>query len=160
MISTFPSCTHFNKRVTSLKQEVCAFGQTPFSPITWVYTLWMPPITNFYSSIGIYVIFEFQFWFDYETPTLFYGWFPAGNYMFNFNSRNTKKRCEICLKLAIKTPERRSIVNFEQVNADWVMGCGLWAFILTHFLSMHCLKTSESLRFLDVFRRYPKKTLA
>ena len=28
-------------------------------------------------------------------------------YLFKFNHRNTSKRCEICLKLTIKTPERR-----------------------------------------------------
>ena len=33
--------------------------------------------------------------------------FPAGNYMFKINNRNTKTKCEICSKLAIKTPERR-----------------------------------------------------
>ena len=32
---------------------------------------------------------------------------PAGNYMFKVNNRNTRTRCEICLKLTIKTPERR-----------------------------------------------------
>ena len=32
---------------------------------------------------------------------------PAGNYMFKVNNRNTRTRCEICSKLAIKTPERR-----------------------------------------------------
>ena len=60
--------------------------------------------------------------------------------MFIGNSRNTRTRCDVCSKLAIKTPERRrsgvfiadfehishltyfkpssvSIVNFEQVNA-------------------------------------------
>ena len=62
---------------------------------------------------------------------------PAGIYMFKVNYRNTRKRCEICSQLTIKTPERRhqrrsgvfivnfkhrpfsfvSIVNFEQVNA-------------------------------------------
>ena len=46
---------------------------------------------------------------------------PAGNYMFKVNNRT---RCEICSKLTIKTPEERpcsnvSVVNFEQVNADW-----------------------------------------
>ena len=56
--------------------------------------------------------------------------------MFKVNNRNTKTRCEICSELTIKTAERRqwgrsgvflvnfehsvSIVNFEQVNADWV----------------------------------------
>ena len=56
--------------------------------------------------------------------------------MFKFN-RNTKLRCEICSKVAIKTPERRqqclyyslwtyftpcfsiSVVNCEQVNSGW-----------------------------------------
>ena len=32
---------------------------------------------------------------------------PAGNYMFKVNNRNTRTRCEICLKLIIKTPEQR-----------------------------------------------------
>ena len=51
---------------------------------------------------------------------------PAGNYMFKFNNRNTKTRCEICSKLTIKTPERCQIctkvtggvfiVNFENTS--------------------------------------------
>ena len=32
---------------------------------------------------------------------------PAIIYLFQANIRNTRKRCEICLKLTIKTPERR-----------------------------------------------------
>ena len=51
--------------------------------------------------------------------------YPAGNYMFKVNNRNTKAKCEICSKLTIKTPERChrrlsgvfivsvSVVNFE-----------------------------------------------
>ena len=35
------------------------------------------------------------------------GYYPAGNYMFKVNNRNTRTRCEICSKLTIKTPERR-----------------------------------------------------
>ena len=31
--------------------------------------------------------------------------FPACNYMFKVNNRNTRPRCEICSKLTIKTPE-------------------------------------------------------
>ena len=48
--------------------------------------------------------------------------YPVGNYMFKFNNRNTRTRCEICSELTIKTPERhywcRSsvfIVNFEHI---------------------------------------------
>ena len=33
--------------------------------------------------------------------------YPANFYLFKVNNRNTPKRCEICSKLTIKTPERR-----------------------------------------------------
>ena len=55
--------------------------------------------------------------------------FPAGNYMFKVNNRNTRTRCEMYSKLTIKIPERRlwrllmafvSIVYFEWINAGWV----------------------------------------
>ena len=48
--------------------------------------------------------------------------------MFKVSNRNTRKRCEICSKLTIKIPERKtyftpfssvSIVNVEQVNTGW-----------------------------------------
>ena len=45
--------------------------------------------------------------------------YPANIYLFKDDNRNTRKRCEICSKLAIKTPET-SIVDFEQVNVSWV----------------------------------------
>ena len=47
---------------------------------------------------------------------------PANIYLLRFNKINFRKRCEICSKLTIKTPERRhwrrsgvSIVNFEHI---------------------------------------------
>ena len=49
--------------------------------------------------------------------------FPAGNYVFKVNNRNTRTRCEICSKLTIKTPKQRLwrpsdvfIVNFEHIS--------------------------------------------
>ena len=49
--------------------------------------------------------------------------YPAGNYMFKINNRNTRTRCEMCSKLTIKTPERRHwrhsgvfIVNFKRIS--------------------------------------------
>ena len=39
--------------------------------------------------------------------------------MFKVNNRTARTRCEICSKLTIKTPERRSgvfIVNFEHIS--------------------------------------------
>ena len=32
--------------------------------------------------------------------------YPAGNYKFKVNNRNTRTRCEMCSKLTIKKPER------------------------------------------------------
>ena len=67
---------------------------------------------------------------------------PANKYMLKVHNKNTRKRCEICSKFTIKTPERlhwlRSgvfivnferisifssvpIVNFEQVIVCWVV---------------------------------------
>ena len=53
------------------------------------------------------------------------GWknyLPTGNYLSKVKNRNTRTRCRICLKLTIKTPERRQwrpsgvfIVNFEHI---------------------------------------------
>ena len=49
--------------------------------------------------------------------------YPAGNYMFKVNNKNTKTRCEIYSKLTVKIPERRHwrgygifIVNFEHIS--------------------------------------------
>ena len=33
--------------------------------------------------------------------------YPADIHLFIFNNKNSTRRCEICLKLTIKTPERR-----------------------------------------------------
>ena len=47
---------------------------------------------------------------------------PPNIYLFKVNYRNKRKRCEICLKLTIKTLERRQrrygvfIVNFEHIS--------------------------------------------
>ena len=48
---------------------------------------------------------------------------PAGIYLLKVNNRNTRTRCEICLELTMKTPERRHwcrssvfIVNFEHIS--------------------------------------------
>ena len=46
--------------------------------------------------------------------------YPAGNYKFKVNNRNTRTRREICSKLTIKIPEQRRsgifIVNFEHIS--------------------------------------------
>ena len=49
---------------------------------------------------------------------------PARIYLFKVNNRNARRRCEICSKLTIKTPDdvigsSVSIVNFEHIIAGW-----------------------------------------
>ena len=48
--------------------------------------------------------------------------YPANIYLFKVNNKSTRKRYEICSKLAIKTPEKRQwrrsgvfIINFEHI---------------------------------------------
>ena len=44
---------------------------------------------------------------------------PAGIYMFKVNNRNTRTRCEICLKFTIKTPLLVYLLltlNFEHIS--------------------------------------------
>ena len=57
---------------------------------------------------------------------------PAGIYLLKVNNRNTRKRCEICSKLTIKTPEQRQwrrcgvfIVNFKLIS-HLVLAFLLW----------------------------------
>ena len=49
-------------------------------------------------------------WEDIKEGIIVY---PASNYMLKVNNRNTRTRCEICLKLTIKTTV--FIVNFEHI---------------------------------------------
>ena len=37
---------------------------------------------------------------------------PANIYLFKVNNRSTRKRCEICSKITVKTPERRLFLVF------------------------------------------------
>ena len=40
-----------------------------------------------------------------EFEYIFTGWHPTGFYLLKVNKRKTRKRCEICSKLTIKTLE-------------------------------------------------------
>ena len=54
---------------------------------------------------------------------MFSGHIPANIYLFKVNNKNTRRRCEICSKLTLKTPEWRQwhrsgvfIINFEHLS--------------------------------------------
>ena len=57
---------------------------------------------------------------------------PTGNYMSKVNNSNSRTRCEICLKLTVKTPERRHwrrsgvfIVNSKHISYLGLVLCQL-----------------------------------
>ena len=94
---------------------------------------------------------------------------PAGNYLFKVNYKNTRTRCETCLKLTIKTTEQcqwcRSgifIVNFEHVSQHFLvlllltfskqMLAGI-ILSLTQFVTIFELFES----FSDILRDHPLK---
>ena len=57
--------------------------------------------------------------------------FPVGNYMFKVDNRNTTTKCKICSKLTIKSEHISQLVlvfmvNFQQVNAGWVIAQLVW----------------------------------
>ena len=72
---------------------------------------------------------------------------PTGNYMFKVNSKNTRKKCKICSKLTLKTPEwshqngqthssKSSVVSRRIVwvwlnilmESFWCLYCWLWTY--------------------------------
>ena len=59
--------------------------------------------------------------------------YPAGNYMIKVNNKNTRARCEICLTLTIKTPERcqyeiikNKVTWLEYTHALILQSCNLF----------------------------------
>ena len=77
--------------------------------------------------------------------------------MLKVNSKNTKKRCEIWLKLTLKTPERRQwfrsgvfIINFEH-NSDVC-----FSFLITYFEQVHVCFDSVVIT-LEYSIRFSKK---
>ena len=71
----------------------------------------------------LFVIFFHQPFPPFQVTYFWNGHCPANIYLFKVNNKNTRKRCEICSKLTIKTPERRHwggsgvfTVNFEHIS--------------------------------------------
>ena len=55
--------------------------------------------------------------------------YPANVYLFKFNNRNTRKRCEIRSKLTIKTPERRqNMFKANKKNTRTTSLTSFWCF--------------------------------
>ena len=62
------------------------------------------------------ILYIMRFWYKYrgsffrqflKNRKLLAVNYPVGIYMFKVNNRNARTKCKICLKLTMKTPERR-----------------------------------------------------
>ena len=78
-------------------------------------------LTIFVEYCEVFGFKEFQIFFIFGLTLI--NMFPGNIYLFKVNNKNTRKRCEICLKLTIKTPEWHQwrcsgvfIVNFEYIS--------------------------------------------
>ena len=109
---------------------------------------------------------------------------PAGIYLLKVRNRNTRTRCQLCLKLTVKIPERCqpvftcskltietleqgvkyvqsvSIVNFDQVNAGWSYFSSTALFIYSDTSSfVSTLKYEMLFRRIDNIKLVLVKTL-
>ena len=80
-----------------------------------------------------------------------FGATQANNYLLKVNNRNTRKRCEKCLKI-IKTPERRHcrrcvfIVNFEHISQIFLIFSLLTLKIFSGIITYYMQVTSSKFR--------------
>ena len=98
------SCRNRQNFVSFLRHHFlsCAkgFRMPPFSWQKW--HLQVQGGNVLFITLTATSIDKFCQWFLFFIRLLF----PASIYLFKVNNRNTRKRCEICLKLTIKTPEQ------------------------------------------------------
>ena len=97
----FVGLGHYSKHIQKIRHHlfywITPFRQTPFV------------IKNFTPFLPFAICWGLNSY--YESAD-----FPAGIYLLKVNNRNNRARCELCLKLTIKTPERiHCIVNFEHI---------------------------------------------
>ena len=67
--------------------------------------------------------FHFSTWerFRLLLFSIYWSHCPAGNYMFKVNTKSTSRRCEICLKLITKIPERRRFPHLSTTGVIFVV---------------------------------------
>ena len=97
-------------------------------PIMFVVTCWINVPVNVATAFSVFIPDLEPIFNRWEGLTYsLINQSSAGNHMFKVNNRN-RTRCELCLKLTIKIPERRHwrpsgvcIVNFEHVSHFFLM---------------------------------------
>ena len=108
-------------------------------------------LSNYHNQISFYIWgIKFRVLCQvFERPSL------AHIYMFKLNNRNTRKKCEICSKLTIKTPEwihwLRSgvfVLNFEYVSFIFL----LFIFPTTDFEKVNVILVIRSITYFHTFK--------
>ena len=103
--------------LTDKKKQKPVFRQT--QRIFYTFASCEKEIENIYQCYNFFYV-QFRINFSFCT---FSRHFLANIYSFKFNHRSIRKRCEICSKLTIKTPEQRQwrrssvfIINFKDIS--------------------------------------------
>ena len=103
--------------LTDKKKQKPVFRQT--QRIFYTFASCEKEIENIYQCYNFFYV-QFRINFSFCT---FSRHFLANIYSFKFNNRSIRKRCEICSKLTIKTPEQRQwrrssvfIINFKDIS--------------------------------------------
>ena len=112
----------FHSRFQLLPEKLAGQERTSKMPISFITLTYFMPIVVFKTPWNNQKTKDFLFSAGIERD------WPVNIYLLKFNNRNTRKRCEICSKLSIKTPERRQwrrsgvfTVNFEHISHLFLM---------------------------------------
>ena len=61
-------------------------------------------LVNSAKWVGVFTFYNSATGQDFSKWCSLFHSYPVGNYMFKVSNRNTRRRCEICSELTIKTP--------------------------------------------------------
>ena len=114
--------------------------------VVWLVALWKKINEHFHSwNTDIVIPYYNGVTYTVVNPYIVVAYngniFPDCNYLFIVNSRNTRPRCKICLKLTIKTPEQRHWLLFNVfILSDIALVSLLLIFKVGHtlFSCFHC----------------------
>ena len=71
---------------------------------------------------------------------------PANIYLLKLNNRNTRKRCEICSELTIKTPEQRRFYYWLWTSTVWLGKSNYYEMLTTNFLLRKLILSKKTWR--------------
>ena len=98
---------------TNLSFPLCQWWQKISTVWSWISCTWGGTIVH---EIIRHAKFFYDFCFLNGEIIVIFKHDPNSIYLYKVNNRNTRKKCEICSKLTINTPERRLMFLFLTLN--------------------------------------------